>query len=101
MSVYLVISTTLRETSWKEAYQQNVPSMVAAYGGRYLTKSVAPVLVEGEAAPPESMAIMEFPSLDAVQAMMADPAYQPYLEARLAGASTVIYALDAGSVGAK
>lgn len=48
-------------------------------------------IIEGGGGEPNIMVLMEFPSKEAAQAFHDDPAYKPFLEARLAGASGNMY----------
>ena len=93
MSIYLIVSMTLHNTDWVEEYQRHVPALLQKHGGRVVVPAVAPVLVEGEARLPGTMSIIEFPSLAAVEAMTADPAYVPYQKLRDQGATTQVMGL--------
>lgn len=93
MAILCIALITMKDTSWADAYSRDVPAMVHAQGGRFLVQSGQPSLIEGDAPVPDSIAVLEFPSMDHVDALLAMPEYQPYLEARLAGADTVVYAL--------
>lgn len=68
--------------------------MIAEYGGRYVAKSLKPLLLEGEGTAPDTLAVLEFPTLDAARAMLASPAYQPYLRGRQSGATTRMLAME-------
>lgn len=93
MPAYLVVAVAYRETAWTEAYRREVPGMIAAHGGRYLAKSLAPERLEGEGDAPDTLAILEFPDEQAARAMLASDAYQPFADARRAGAATTMYLL--------
>jgi uncharacterized protein (DUF1330 family) len=57
-------------------------------GGRYLARTGNFERVEGGSANPDLQVIIEWPSKEAALAFYNDPAYQPYLQSRLAGASS-------------
>nr|WP_087573274.1 DUF1330 domain-containing protein [Sphingomonas sp. CDS-1] len=95
MSVYLVVELVYSDQSWREEYGRGVPPLVAAYGGRYLALASPPELMEGERAAPDTLAVFDFPSAEAVRTFLACPEYQPYAEARRVGAKTQIYMLEA------
>lgn len=94
MPAYLVVEVTYRDHGWIEAYRRDVPALIAAYGGRYLAKSLSPQLLEGDGPAPDTLAVLEFPSLEAARAMLSSPDYRPYLEERQAGATTRMLAFE-------
>ncbi|MFN3727653.1 MAG: DUF1330 domain-containing protein [Allosphingosinicella sp.] len=93
MPAYLVVAVTYRNKGWTDAYRRDVPALVAAYGGRYLAKSLDPERLEGEGDKPDTLAILEFPTAEAARTMLASPEYRPYAEARTQGAQTTIFLL--------
>ncbi|AMK19782.1 MULTISPECIES: DUF1330 domain-containing protein [Sphingobium] len=95
MSVYLIVELVYSDQSWREEYRRGVPSLVTAYGGRYLALATPPELMEGERKAPDTLAVFDFPTAEAVRTFLACPEYQPYAEARRAGAKTQIYMLEA------
>ena len=54
------------------------------HGGKYLSRSGNITTVEGEGLDTTFVALIEFPSMEAVQAFANDPAYAKYLQARQA-----------------
>ena len=84
-SVFLVTPTT---DAWIPDYLAAVGAAVAKHGGTYLARTASHERLEGEGASPALIAILEFPSKDAAMGFYKDPAYQPHLQARLAGASS-------------
>ncbi len=94
MPAYLVVEVVYRDRGWIEAYRQNVPQMIAARGGRYLARAADPALLEGDGPTPNTLAVIEFPTADAARDLLAAPEYQPYLEARQAGAATRIFLIE-------
>jgi uncharacterized protein (DUF1330 family) len=78
MSAYLLTDTdwngTERETIVR--FGQAVGPVIAHYGGRFLVDRGAKLeLVEGDWLP-TTMNILEFPSADAIRAMLASPEFQ-------------------------
>jgi uncharacterized protein (DUF1330 family) len=94
MPAYLVVAVTSHDTGWTEAYRRDVPSMVAAHGGRYLARAVPPLRLEGDGPIPDTLAVLEFPTLADAHSLLESAAYRPYLDARQAATSTVMYALE-------
>jgi uncharacterized protein (DUF1330 family) len=91
MPAYLVVSVTYHSLDWIEAYRSNVPALVAAYGGRYLAKSLHPEKLEGNGETADTLTILEFPTKDAARALLASPAYEPYAKTRQLGATTSMF----------
>jgi uncharacterized protein (DUF1330 family) len=78
MSAYLLTDTdwngTPRETIVR--FGQAVGPVIAQYGGKFLVdRGQAPELVEGDWLP-KVVNIVEFPSVDAIRAMLASPDFQ-------------------------
>src|SRR2546421_498504 len=82
-SVFLVTPTT---DAWIPEYLAVVGPTVAKHGGKYLARTASHERLEGADPSPGLIAILEFPSKEAAMAFYKDPAYQPHLQARLAGA---------------
>lgn len=94
MPAYLFVAVTYEDEEWTAAYRRDVQALIAAYGGRYMAKSLIVERLEGEGVPPHTIAILEFPTAAAARAMLSSPEYQPYAEARRAGAKTIIYLIE-------
>jgi uncharacterized protein (DUF1330 family) len=78
MSAYLLTDTnwngTDRETIVR--FGQTVGPVIAQYGGKFLVdRGAVPELVEGDWLP-TTMNILEFPSADAIRAMLASAEFQ-------------------------
>ena len=58
-------------------------------GGKYLSRSGNVITVEGVQKVSSLVAIMQFPSENALEAFINDPDYQPYIKARQAGSITL------------
>jgi len=94
MPAYMVVELRYEEMGWTAAYRRDVPPMLARAGARYIAKSLAPERLEGDGPPPDTLAVIEFPSAEAARAFLASPEYRPYGEARQAGARTRIYLIE-------
>ena len=91
MPGYLIVELDYEDSSWAEAYGREVPSLIAAHGGRYLARTSRTELLEGDRGPSFITAILEFPSLDVAKAFLASEDYRPFAQARRsAGAKTRI-----------
>jgi uncharacterized protein (DUF1330 family) len=91
MPAHLVVEVNYDDLGWTADYRRDVPGLLAAFGGRYVAKSLSPERLEGDGPDPDTLAILEFPSSEAVRAFLASSEYQPYLKARQAGARTRMY----------
>src|SRR5215472_7833929 len=89
MAAYIIglRRSELRETAWLEAYLPKTAALIAKHGGKVLIGGNAPqalLALEGEAKPPLSSVILEFPSLAHAQAFHNDPDYAPLQQLRQA-----------------
>ena len=82
MPAYLVVEHIITDSAKFEDYRRQVGPMIASFGGRYLTKGAAHQLPEGGHWKPERMVIIEFPTMNALQAWYKSPEYQPLIALR-------------------
>ncbi len=94
MAVYLIANVTVTDEAWLPDYAANVHEIVHKHGGRYLARSANITTLEGEPSDATMIALLEFPSAEAVQAFADDPAYAPYGQARQAGSVSRFYLID-------
>ena len=99
MSAVMIVSLSVDDPAWMHAYFEAVPELLAEYGGVTLAGSRRIARIEGEGAIPDRMAVMRFPSVEAIEAFMADARYRPYRDARQAGARAQIFAFENGVTG--
>lgn len=91
MSVLMVAFMHISDRTWMKAYLDNVPKILAEHGGRPIARSKEVFRVEGnEASVPDRVTILSFPSIEAAEAFLADPRYEPYHEQRLSGSRSEI-----------
>jgi uncharacterized protein (DUF1330 family) len=76
MAAYIIADIEITDPSAYEEYRRQVPAVIAAYGGRYLTRGGAVQVLEGSWTPQRTV-ILEFPSIAAVHAFWASPEYTP------------------------
>ncbi len=93
MPVYLMALIKLKDSSCTPLGQE-VADLALEHGGRYLARDTRPRQIEGSGEPPDEAVIVEFPSADQAQAFYEDPQYQPFLEARKAGADTTLVLVE-------
>lgn len=95
MPVYLIANVEkVTDESWIPDYAANVHHIVHRHGGKYLSRSANIATVEGEDPGLALIALLEFPSREAVQAFMDDPEYAPYAAARKAGTEGYFVVID-------
>ena len=102
MPSFLVAQVKVNDPSWIPDYAANVHDIVHRHGGKYLTRSGNIRTLEGDESTLSLIAIIEFPTDEALQAMVDDPEYAPYAAARQAGTDSHFVAIDdtdvAGSI---
>lgn len=98
MSHFLVAQVKVTDDSWIPEYAAEVHGIVHRHGGKYLTRSANITPIEGEKPDIDMVALLEFPTMDALQGFINDPEYAPYAKARQQGTHSVFIALDASDV---
>jgi uncharacterized protein (DUF1330 family) len=87
------LATTGPESIQAE-YAKLARDILPKYGGRYLARSQNNALLEGDGAAPCCMAILQFPSLDAVRRWYGSAENQEAAKVRQRGARFRIIAID-------
>src|SRR5262245_63412243 len=85
MTVYVIADIKVTDDGWIPAYAASVHELVHKHGGKYLSRSGNVKTLEGKPLATTFIALLEFPSAEAVQAFATDPKYAPYAAARQAG----------------
>ena len=102
MANYLIAQVKVNDDSWIPEYAAKVHDIVHRHGGKYLSRSGNITTLEGEESALSLVAIIEFPSEDALHAFVSDPDYAPYAKARQDGTDSHFIAIDdtdvAGSI---
>jgi uncharacterized protein (DUF1330 family) len=81
MSAYLIADVEVLDAAGYEAYRQQVPATIAAFGGRYLVRGGSLTVLEGDGSPARCV-ILEFPSMAQLQAWYTSPEYAPLIAIR-------------------
>ncbi len=76
MPAYVIADVEVLDSAGYEAYRQQVPATIAAFGGRYLARGGALTVLEGRWSPKRCV-ILEFPSAAQLKAWYDSPAYVP------------------------
>ena len=85
MTYYSVLAVTPTTEDWIPDYIGPANALVAQHGGKYLARTASHERLEGEGEDAALRIVIEWPSKEAAEAFMSDPAYTPHLEARTAG----------------
>ena len=94
MTVYLIADIKVTDDGWVPEYATNVHKLVEKHGGRYLSRSGNIDTLEGGDKDSTLIAIVEFPSRQALDNFAADPEYAPYGQARQAGSVSNFHVID-------
>lgn len=82
MKFLIVVESTLTNSEWVAEYLPNVASIVASFGGRYLTRAGNVELLEGVEVPPQYALVAEFPDREAALNFYNSEAYAPWKKIR-------------------
>lgn len=96
MPAYLIAEHTITDATKFEEYRVKVGPLIAAHGGRYITKPGSHAVLEKENAvwQPQRVVIVEFPSREALEAWYNSAEYKPLIEIRRASAKDMLIVLD-------
>jgi uncharacterized protein (DUF1330 family) len=92
MAHYTVGLVTPTSTDWIGAYAAGVGPILARHGGRYVFRTGAHEVLEGDASP-AVIVLIEWPSAEAERAFFADPDYAPHRAARRDGSESTLYSV--------
>jgi uncharacterized protein (DUF1330 family) len=95
MTHYLLATVKVNDDSWIPDYGANVHEIVHRHGGKYLSRSANITALEGDPLDASLVALIEFPSMENMQAFMNDADYAPTAAARIAGSDSKLFAIDA------
>ena len=94
MSIFLIADIKVTDDSWVPDYAAHVHDLVERHGGRYLARSGNIETVEGDQSDSTLIALISFPTRDALEAFASDPDYQPFGAARQAGSVSTFRVID-------
>lgn len=93
MSVYVIVNIDIQDAAAYEAYKAGAPALIRNHGGEYLVRGGASEVLEGDSKPGR-IALLKFPDLAAVKALLSDPEYQPLKALRHRVARTQMVAVE-------
>jgi uncharacterized protein (DUF1330 family) len=94
MTVYVIADIKVTDDKWVPAYATSVHDLVHKHGGNYLARSGNVKTLEGKPLDTTLIALLEFPSEEAVKAFATDPDYAPYAVARQRGSESRLQMID-------
>ena len=94
MTVYLIADINVTDGSWVPDYAARVHQLVERHGGRYLSRSGNVEQLEGDQPTSTLVALLQFPSRQAVMAFATDPEYAPFATARQSGSTSRFRLID-------
>ena len=94
MSAFLIANVKVTDDAWIPEYAAKVHDIAARHGGQYLSRSGNIRTFEGEEPDVSMIALIRFPTMEALEAFVNDPEYAPLAKARQAGSVSRFYAVD-------
>lgn len=94
MTAFLIAEVKVTDDAWVPDYAAKVHDIAAKHGGRYRSRSGNIRTLEGEAPDLTLVALIEFPSMEALDGFVNDPEYAPFAASRKAGSTGRFLAID-------
>src|SRR6266516_3867443 len=101
MKAFLIADIKVTDDKWVPEYAASVHDIVHKHGGKYLSRSGNVRTLEGKPLDTTLIALLQFPSAEAVQAFATDPKYAPYAKTRQAGSESRFQLIDDTDVAGK
>lgn len=92
MSIIVILDIDVHDKEKYSEYQKQVPAIIKKHGGKYLVRG-GNVISLGEWKP-ERIVVLEFPSMEKLQAFISCPEYLPFKCIRDESATLKIIAVD-------
>lgn len=94
MAVFVIADIKVTNDAWVPEYATKVHHLVHKHGGKYLARSGNVKVLEGQPLDTTLIALLQFPSAEAVAAFADDPEYAPFAKARKAGSDSRFQMID-------
>ena len=94
MAAYVINEIVVTEPARFQTYADQVPAILAKYGGQYVIRGGAPERVDGPA-PPDKLVVLRFENREAARAWRNSPEYLAILPIREATSTSRVYIVDA------
>ncbi|MBJ7409511.1 MAG: DUF1330 domain-containing protein [Phenylobacterium sp.] len=93
MAAYVVNEIVVTEPVRFQTYADQVPAILAKYGGQYVIRGGAPERVDGSP-PPDKLVVLRFENREAARAWRNSPEYLAILPIREATSTSRVYIVD-------
>lgn len=93
MVAYVINEIVVTEPERFQTYADQVPAILAAYGGEYVVRGGDPERVDGPE-PPHKLVVLRFASREAARAWRNSPEYLAILPIREATSTSRVYLVD-------
>lgn len=87
MSVYSIVNITVKDWDTYQTYMRQVPAVIAQYGGKYIVRG-GEIIDDTTRWQPNRLVIVEFPSLEQLNAFKNSNEYKPVAAIRELAAET-------------
>ena len=93
MAAYVIVDIEVTNPEAYEKYREQVPSLVAKYGGKYLTRGGEMEMLEGDWTP-KRLVVIEFPSFQRAKEFYESEEYAPVKEIRINATNSKMVLVD-------
>lgn len=90
----MIAQVKVNDDSWIPDYAAKVHDIVHKHDGKYLARSGRISAIEGSPPDVNLVAVIEFPSEEAMNSFVNDPDYAPFAASRQAGTDSVMFSVD-------
>ncbi len=87
MSVYSISSITVKDWDTYQEYMKRAAEIIAMYGGKYMVRG-GEILADSTSWHPKRVVILEFPTIEMMNAFRDSDEYKPVAELRHRAADT-------------
>lgn len=94
MAAFLIVQARVHDATAFSAYVEAVQPVIAQWGGRLIARGNPPVVLEGDW-PWQTVGVLEFPSLEAIEEFWASKEYGAVKELRLGASDFLVVAANA------
>lgn len=93
MAGYLIVDNEITDQDLFGEYASKIVGVMEAHGGKYLVRGGATQLVEGERTP-HRVVVIEFESMERVQALVKSPEYLELADLRARSSITTTFIVE-------
>ncbi|MEC7837574.1 MAG: DUF1330 domain-containing protein [Chloroflexota bacterium] len=93
MSVYSISSIEVKDWNAYKEYMKLVPSVIKKYGGKYLVRG-GDIITDNTSWNPKRIVILEFPTLEDLNAFRNSEEYKPVADIRLKASTSESFVVE-------